>query len=251
MYPPGKIELPKNFLPEHPFDNGDMRLRDEKLAPWPRTPEIIRRHIAGYYAMITHVDAQIGRVLKALEDSGRADNTIIIFSADNGLAVGQHGLLGKQNLYEHSVRVPLVFAGPGVERGGKIDALCYLHDLFPTTCQLAGLEIPETVESMSLVPLLRGRKQRLRDSVFAGYKQVQRMVRNERYKLIRYPRAKRTQLFDLRGDPWETRDLSGEPRHAALIKDLTAELKAWQKKVGDDLDLDNPGPPPKRGTRRR
>jgi arylsulfatase A-like enzyme len=94
-----------------------MRIRDEKLAPWPRTPKEIRRHIADYYAIITHMDAQMGRVLSALKETGQAKNTIIVFAGDNGLAVGRHGLMGKQNLYEHSVHVPLIMSGPGIPKG--------------------------------------------------------------------------------------------------------------------------------------
>ncbi|MCL5745327.1 MAG: sulfatase-like hydrolase/transferase, partial [Acidobacteria bacterium] len=121
-YSPSRIALPKNFLPMHPFDNGNLKGRDEALAPWPRTPEIVREHIAAYYAMITHLDEQIGHVIKALESSGEADNTIIVFSADNGLALGSHGLLGKQNVFEHSMRVPLMISGPGIPRGRSITA---------------------------------------------------------------------------------------------------------------------------------
>ena len=241
-YPPDKIPVPPNFLPEHPFDNGEMRIRDERLAPWPRTPQIVREHIAAYYAMITHSDAQVGRVLDALEASGHADNTIVVFAGDNGLAVGQHGLMGKQSLYEHSLSVPLIFAGPGIPSGQRRDALVYLHDLFPTTCQLAGIDVPPTVESLSLVPVLTGSRQRVRDSIFGAYKSVQRSVRTERWKLIRYPYAKQTQLFDLQADPWETRNLAAEPRHAKLVEELNGRLRAWQKKVGDTLDIDNPPP---------
>jgi arylsulfatase A-like enzyme len=246
-YPPDKIELPPNFMPEHPFDNGEMRIRDEKLAPWPRTPEIIREHIAAYYAMITHLDAQIGRVLQALDESGQASNTIIIFGGDNGLAVGQHGLLGKQNLYDPSVRVPLIFSGPGIPVGERLDSLVYLHDIFPTTCELVGLPIPETVESKSLVPLLSGEEEKPYDSILAAYSDVQRMVRDERWKLIRYPYVDRTQLFDMAVDPWEMHDLSGDPQHAARMEALMGELKAWQERVGDKLDVDDPPPRPGSG----
>jgi len=107
LYPPEAIELPPNFLPQHPFDNGELTIRDEALAPWPRTPEVIREHLAAYYAMITEVDEQLGRVLDTLDARGLAAQTYVIFAGDNGLAVGQHGLMGKQNLYDHSVRVPL------------------------------------------------------------------------------------------------------------------------------------------------
>ena len=240
LYPPEKIELPPNFLPVHPFDNGELRIRDEMLAPFPRTPEAVRQHLAAYYAMITHVDAQIGRVLDALAAAGHADDTIVVFAGDNGLAVGQHGLMGKQNLYDHSVRVPLVFRGPGVPKGAACDALTYLHDVFPTTCDLAGLTVPESVESVSLAPLIAGRAKAVRDSVFAAYTSVQRMVRDERWKLIRYPYAARTQLFDLQADPWETKDLSAEPGQAGQIARLNKLLKQWQRRTGDRLDVDNP-----------
>ncbi len=147
LYDPGAMEVPENFAPEHPFDNGELRIRDEMLAPFPRTPEIVQEHIAAYYAMITHVDAHLGRVLDALEATGRADNTIVVFAGDNGLAVGQHGLFGKQSMYEHSIRVPLVMAGPGVPVGVTRGGACYLHDVFPTLCDLTGLDVPGSVET--------------------------------------------------------------------------------------------------------
>jgi arylsulfatase A-like enzyme len=242
MYPADKIELPPNFLPEHPFDNGELRIRDELLALFPRTPEIIRQHIAAYYAMITHVDYHIGRVLDALDARGATDNTLIIFAGDNGLAVGQHGLMGKQNLYEHSMRVPLVMCGPGIPQAERRDALVYLHDLMPTTLDLVGFETPSTVESLSLAPLLRGETARGRETVFGAYMSVQRMVRGDRWKLIRYPYAEVTQLYDLQTDPWETRNLADDPQHGDRIGELAERLHDWQKTTGDKLDLQNPPP---------
>ncbi|MBL8993981.1 MAG: sulfatase-like hydrolase/transferase, partial [Spirochaetia bacterium] len=111
LYPPEKIPLPENFLPEHPFDNGELRIRDEMLAPHPRTPEIIQRHIADYHAMVSHLDHSIGKIHKALKDSGEWENTIVLHTSDHGLAVGRHGLMGKQNMYDHSMRIPLIFGG--------------------------------------------------------------------------------------------------------------------------------------------
>lgn len=234
-YRPDKIKLPPNFLPQHPFDNGELKVRDEQLLPWPRTPEAVRREIALYYAMITHLDDQIGRLLRALDARGLRTNTVVVFAGDNGLAVGQHGLLGKQNLYDHSVRVPLLLRGPGIPAHRRSDALCYLHDIFPTLCELARLPVPATVEGQSLVPAMQGRPLDHRDTLFAAYREVQRMVRDDRYKLIEYPRAHRRQLFDLRRDPWETRDLSQEPRYAALVERLQAALRQWQQRVDDPL----------------
>ncbi len=228
LYPPGSISLPGNFMPEHPFDNGEMRIRDEALAPWPRTPGIVLQHLADYYAMISHVDAQIGRVLDALERSGRADDTCIIFTGDNGLAVGSHGLLGKQNLYDHSVRIPLVISGPGIRRGVRADGLCYLHDIFPTVCDLIDLPVPGSVESSSLAPLLKRRRARVRDSVFFAYKTFQRGVRtDDDWKLILYNVNGRrtTQLFNLADDPLEINNLAGDGEHSNRISELTQLLR--------------------------
>jgi arylsulfatase A-like enzyme len=234
-YPRKEIQVPPNFLPEFPFDQGDHKIRDEMLAPFPRTPEAIQAHRAEYYAIISHADAQIGRILDALEASGEADNTIIIFSADHGLAVGEHGLMGKQNQYDHSIRVPLILSGPDLPKGKKIDAMVYLHSLFPTTCEMAEIPVPDTVQAKSLLPLLTGEKARIHDSVYGAYKNMQRMVRTERYKLIRYPLAGETQLFDIKEDVWERNNLAKDPKHAALLQELDTQLLAWQKETGDPL----------------
>lgn len=239
MYDPAKIRLSGNFMPEHPFDNGQMKIRDEKLAAWPRTPEEIRKHIADYYAMITHVDAQIGRVLTALKRTGHAENTIIVFSADNGLAVGRHGLMGKQNLYEHSVHVPLIISGLGIPKGQRRDALCYVHDIYPTLCELVGVTVPASVKSKSLVPVLREPKKKIRDTLFFAYKDIQRGIRDERYKLILYSvKGKRTaQLFDLQVDRWELTNLADDPKYVEHMQRLTDELMRWKNELGDRSKL--------------
>ena len=235
LYDPDKIALPPNLLPEHPFDNGELRVRDELLAPWPRTPQEIRRHLAEYYAMITHADAQMARVLEVLRARGHAGNTIIVFAGDNGLALGQHGLMGKQNLYDHSVRVPLVMAGPGVPAGQRRTTYCYLLDIFPTLCDLVGIPIPETVEGRSLVPALRDPTEPIRDVLCCAYRHLQRSVRDRRYKLIEYAVEGRrtTQLFDIQADPWELHNLAGDPAHAGDLARLRSELARWQSECGD------------------
>ncbi|MCD6307923.1 MAG: sulfatase-like hydrolase/transferase [Candidatus Latescibacteria bacterium] len=241
-YEPEKIPLPENFLPRHPFDNGDFDIRDEKLAPWPRTPGEIRKHIAAYYAMITHLDACIVRLLDTLKETGQFENTIIVFAGDNGLAVGQHGLLGKQNLYEHSVHVPLVFSGPGIPKGVRWDAFCYLYDIFPTLCDLLGIPAPGSVDGKSLYPAFDDPGCRGRDSLFFAYKNFQRAVRTDRWKLILYNvRGERhTQLFDLLNDPLETADLSKEASHAGRIRELTVIMEDWFRETGDGVDLSKP-----------
>ena len=242
MYPPEEIPVPENFVPEHPFDNGEMRIRDEVLAPFPRTPEIVQQHIADYYGMITHMDAEMGRVLQTLKAAGHLDNTIVIYTADHGLAVGQHGLLGKQNLYNHSIRVPSIFAGPGISEGVTVDALTYLYDVFPTVCDLTGVECPDTTEGKSLVPLMEGCVDRVRATVFAAYRDIHRTISDGRWKLIRYYVSEETgkgtdyiQLFDLAEDPWETTNLADLPEHADRIRSLAADMQMWQTETDDFL----------------
>ncbi len=242
-YPPDSVSLPVNFMPEHPFDNGELRVRDEMLLPHPRTPEAVREDLGLYYGMISEVDAQIGRILDALEANGQRDNTLIVFAGDNGLAVGSHGLLGKQNLYEHSMRVPLILVGPGIPQGATRDALVYLYDLFPTLAEHAGLSIPETVEGRSLAPVLRDPEASVRDAVFYAYRDLQRGVRTaDNWKLIRYnvEGATQTQLFNLNEDPDELNNLATDPTHADRLDQLNALLLEESTANDDPLDLSDP-----------
>jgi arylsulfatase A-like enzyme len=237
--------LPQNFLPQIPFDNGAMTGgRDENLGAWPRTEAMIRDQLAEYYAMVEHLDAQIGRILAVLKARGLAENTIIVYAADNGLALGSHGLLGKQNVFEHSMRTPLIIAGPGLPKGKSTAAFTYLFDLFPTLCELAGVPAPAGVFGESLRPLWDGSKSSLRDTVFLPYIQVQRAVRDERWKLIRYPKLGYSQLFDLQTDPDETLSVYDDPARAPEIARLTAAMQRWQTKVGDTLILNTGSTPP-------
>jgi len=242
-YAPDSVSLPPNFLPEHPFDNGELRVRDEMLRAHPRTPEAVREELAAYYAMISEVDAQIGRLLDALDANGQLDNTLIVFAGDNGLAVGSHGLLGKQNLYEHSVRVPLILAGPGIPQNETRDALSYLFDLFPTLTELAGLPTPPTVQGRSLVPVLQDPDAAFREAVFYAYRDFQRGVRTaDNWKLIRYhvEGTLYTQVFDLNEDPYERRNLADDPAYVAQRERLEALLLEQSKAYHDRVDLADP-----------
>ncbi|MCC6861638.1 MAG: sulfatase-like hydrolase/transferase [Bryobacterales bacterium] len=232
LYRPERIPLPRNFLPEHPFDNGELKVRDEQLAAWPRTADEIRKHLRDYYAVMTGLDFHIGRLLRELRERGLYEDTIIIYSGDNGLALGSHGLMGKQSLYEHSMKVPLMFSGPGIRRG-RTDALVYLLDIYPTVMELVGGRMPPGLDGISLQPVIQGRARGVRDSLFTAYRDVQRAVRDERWKLIRYPKIGKTQLFDLRGDPDETRDLASDPGQADRIRRMTALMEKWRRRVGD------------------
>lgn len=239
-----KPPLPANFLPQHPFNNGELTVRDEQLEAWPRTEDAVRQHLADYYAAIMFVDEQVGRLLDALEKSRQAENTIVVFSSDHGLAIGSHGLMGKQSLYEHSMKAPLLMAGPGIPAGKKSDALCYLLDIFPTLGDLAGIAAPQGSEGLSLKPVMAGAQSILRASLFTSYKDCQRAWRDERWKLIVYPQVAKTQLFDLQSDPQEMQDLAGEAAHADKVKDLTAKLTTAQAETGDKQPLQVAEPKP-------
>ena len=241
-YNTSNISLPKNFLPKHPFDNGELIIRDENLLPFPRTEEAVKEEIAAYYAMISEVDDNIGKILKALDESGHADNTIIIFAADNGLAAGQHGLLGKQNLYDHSVRVPLVISGPGIKKGERTESLVYLNDIFPTVADIVGVEKPESIDGLSLLPILKDSKARIRESVYFLYKNFQRGVRTKNWKLIKYlvDGKKTTQLFNIKKDPLEINNLANDPKYKNKVEEMTVMLQEWMNKSGDSVQLDEP-----------
>jgi arylsulfatase A-like enzyme len=244
-YDPATVPLPPNFLTEHPFDHGNANQRDEKLLPLPRNPNEVKGEIAAYYAVISHLDEQVGRVMAALHATAQDENTIIIYTSDHGLAIGSHGLLGKQNMYEHTIGVPLIIAGPGIPRNRRLGAQTYLRDLYPTICDLLGAPIPASVEGRSLLPVLKGQSQEIHPEVYAYWHisssraakmaasgvtaelPIERMVRTDRWKLIYYSHLQRYQLFDLVSDPYELNDLSSRPEHERMKSELQGKLRDW------------------------
>lgn len=240
MYDPAAIVLPPNVVADRPFDkgfrgvghppdNGALAMRDEMLLGVPRDPAEIRRSVAEYYGMISHMDEWIGKIHDAVAEIGGGDNTLIVHTSDHGLAVGQHGLLGKQNLFQHSVTVPLLMAGPGIAPNRVDPALCYQHDLHPTLREAGGCPADDSGFFQSLPPMAPPRA-----SVGTAFASTQRMIRNSRYKWIVYQTPeKRTQLFDLQEDPWETRDLAQDPSRREVVKELQGQLRDWQVAVGD------------------
>jgi len=235
MYNPADISLPPNFCEEHRFDYGVKDIRDELLSEYPRTSSEIKKHIAEYYAMITHLDFEMGRVIKKLKEIGEYENTIIILAGDNGLALGQHGLMGKQSAYEHSVRVPLVFCGKGIPNNEVCDTYVYLLDIFPTICDFAGIAVPKTVEGKSLIPAMRKREEHARESLYFAYTDVIRAVKDKKYKLIEYrnDELSKSQLFDLKNDPFEQYDLIDRPEFKTIRTKLTNKLIGYKNEWND------------------
>ncbi|MCU0402419.1 MAG: sulfatase-like hydrolase/transferase, partial [Algoriphagus sp.] len=182
-----------------------------------------------YYGMISHLDSQIAKIVAALKESGKFENTIIVYAADNGLAAGSHGLLGKQSLYEHSIKVPLIITGPGIPKDKIFDAFAYIHDLYPTLAELAGLPKREDIDGKSLAPIIEGKQNQLREVMFNAYRHTVRSVRKENWKLIRYPERDFTQLFDLGNDPHELTNLSENPAFAGKKKELIDSRHLGQK----------------------
>ena len=236
LYAPDRMPLPKNFAEQHPFDHGNFDGRDEKLFAWPRTPKETRGELAAYYAVISHMDAQIGRILDALAKTGQLDNTLIVFTSDHGLAVGSHGLRGKQSMYEHTIGVPLVMRGPGIPKGRRLGTQCYLRDLFPTLCDLAGIQGPgATIDGLSLTPAINGERAQIHPFVVGYFRSFQRMIRLQDWKYIEYPAVEKRQLFNIAEDPDEMENLIDSPTSAAIRDELAGKLRRWLKEQSDPL----------------
>lgn len=227
-YPQEDIVLPEPRLPEgNPPSVPKAALASAKKEQASMTDEQRRAAIQAYHASISHMDAQLEKVLKALDDLGLANNTIVVFTSDHGYNLGHHGLWQKQSLFEQSIRVPLLIAGPGVSEAGKTcQHPTELVDLFPTLAQLCGVQQPDQLSGMSLVP-------QLKDVTAAGRKAAFSMVRNGRS--IRTARWRYTEwdggkdgveLYDHQIDPTEMKNLADDPTQASTIAELKALLAA-------------------------
>lgn len=247
--------LPANYLPEHPFHHGHPNLRDEVAVDgvweW-RDEATIRNEIGRQYACSENVDIQIDRVLKKLEAMGELENTYIFYTADHGMAIGRHGLQGKQNLYEHTWRVPFIVKGPGIKPGSRADGNIYLLDVLGTMCDLTGVEKPASVESISFRPVLEGKKDTIRSVMYGAYcggtKPGIRSVRRGDWKLIKWDvldgEVRETQLFNLKANPNEfldrdgmERDLAEDPDYADVRKEMEGLLLKKMERHGDPYPL--------------
>lgn len=236
-YPLDRIQVPENFIAEYPDmgNDGVAMIRDEKLAPFPRTKFAIQVNRQEYYASITHMDAQIGRILDELESSGKADNTWVLFSSDHGLSVGHHGLVGKQNMYEHALRVPFIVRGPGVNAGAIIETPIYLQDVMATTLEISGQEIPDFIDFKSVLPLLEGNDAHAYEYIYGAYMGTQRMIQRDGWKLIAYPKLGKMKLFNTADDRLEMNDLGADPEYAGKLDELTALLETAMDDMNDPM----------------
>lgn len=232
------MPLPPNFMPLHPFSFGyPMGIRDEYLAPYPRTPEVIKEQWAEYAGMISHMDDAIGKIMHALKSRGLDKNTLVVFLSDNGLALGSHGLLGKQSAYEHSMKIPMLMSGLNLSENQENDQLIYSFDLFPTILELIGISTVENPDGKSFLQSIQNPKILHRESILLAYREHQRAIRKGDYKLIRYPFVDKVVLYNLKNDPYELVDLSAKPEMEFLSNYLMKELENQQQVYADSAAL--------------
>lgn len=251
--------LQDNYLNKHPFFHGHPELRDEERVSgvWKNRDEnTIRNELGREYACSENIDIQIGKVLDKLEAMGELDNTYVIYTSDHGMSIGRHGLMGKQNLYEHTWRVPFIIKGPGIEAGKRVKGNIYLLDVLPTLCDLAGIDIPETVEGKSFTSVINGEKEVIRDVMYGVYaggtKPGMRTVKKGDWKLIKYDvmdgAVRETQLFNLAENPNEylpehgmpgemQTDLAENPKYAEKLAEMEALLLAEMEAHDDPYRL--------------
>lgn len=240
-YPLDNISIPISWMPEYPFKDGignGPGLRDEALAPFPRTEYATKKHIQEYYALITHLDDQIGAILDGLEESGQMENTYVIFTADHGLAIGRHGLLGKQSQFDHSIRAPFMIMGPDIPRGKINPSDIYLQDAMATSLELAGVQKPGYLYFNSVMDLVKNvRDKSYYNGIYGAYINYQRMIRKDGFKLIVYPELDKVLLFDMEQDPEEMNDLSEVEGYKTKVNDLFQDLISLQKELKDTLNI--------------
>ncbi|MGJ8723211.1 MAG: sulfatase-like hydrolase/transferase [Roseibacillus sp.] len=239
---PKQPSLPKNYLPAHPFDNTDLGVRDEVRVPgvWKNRDEnTIRNELGREFACSENIDIQIAKVLAKLEEMGELDNTYIIYTADHGMAIGRHGLQGKQNLYEHTWRVPFIVKGPGIKPGTRAQGNVYLLDSLATLCDLADIPPPATNQGKSFTKVLKGETETVRDVLYGAYcggaRPGMRAVRKGDWKLIKYESdkngTKETQLFNLDQNPDE---LLAEHQDPAVVSRTGSQPTESQVNLADN-----------------
>ena len=258
---PKQPPLQANYLAAQPFFHGHPGLRDEEMVSgvWKNRDELtIRNELGREYACVENIDNQLGKVLKKLEEMGELDNTYIVYTADHGIAIGRHAFMGKQNLYEHTWRVPFIVKGPGIKAGKRVEGNVYLLDVLPTFCDLAGIKIPETVEGKSMKPVLMGKKTEIRDIMYGAYcggtKPGMRTVKKGDWKLIKYDlmdgTIRETQLFNLKYNPNEylpehhktgimETNLANDPKYAKKLAEMEDLLLEEMKAHNDPYRLWN------------
>lgn len=218
--------------------SGELRAYDGMPKQGPFTPDQARALKHHYYAAVSYIDAQIGRLLDTLEQTGQRQNTIVIFWGDHGWKLGEHGEWCKHSNVENDTNVVLLLAAPGAKPGRSSRALVEFVDIYPTLCELAGLPRPSNLEGHSMVPLLDDPDRPWKSAAFSQYPRNQLMgyaMRTDRYRYVRWvnrnDRSKidAVELYDHQADPQENVNIAGDPAQAEIVKKLAAQFDAgWR-----------------------
>ncbi len=225
-------DLPKPGINYKTSKNMQMNLTQQKKA------------VAGYYAAVSYMDAQVGKVLDALESSEALDHTIIIFTSDHGFHLGEHDFWAKVSLLDESAKVPLIVCVPG-KPAGVSDSFVELIDLYPTTAKLCGLEIPQRLQGKDLVPVLDDPHDTIRDTAFCVSQNGNAiLLRNKRWAYIQYGEdaADGNELYDVQADPQQYHNLANSPDHAEVVADFKRQVT---QKLMDVRRNDLPPLPPR------
>ncbi len=227
LYPDATLQMP----PVRPSDRDDTprfswylhwELPELRLATLEKQNEW-RPLVRAYLASISYMDAQIGRVLDALDATGRAQETIVVLWSDHGWHLGEKGITGKNTLWDRSTRVPLIFAGPGIAKAAECGRPVELLDLFPTLLELTGMPARNALEGHSLAPQLKDAQAPRPWPAITTHNQGNHAVRTEQWRYIRYADGSE-ELYDMQRDPNEWLNLAGETKHAAIKLDLAKWL---------------------------
>jgi arylsulfatase A-like enzyme len=234
LYPEDEVILPRMLLDDRRDTPRFSWYLHWKL-PEPRQKFLLQegeqiKIVQAYLASVSFVDSQVGRVLEALERNGLADDTIVVLWSDHGYHLGEKQITGKNTLWDRSTRVPLIFAGPGVKQGQRSGRATELLDMYPTLSELCGLEIPDHLEGLSLVPQLKDANAPRSRPAITTHNHDNHAVRTERWRYIRYADGSE-ELYDMVNDPNEFTNLAADSRYTGDKLALRKQLPKINRKA--------------------
>ncbi|MBQ0734679.1 sulfatase [Aquimarina celericrescens] len=240
LYPEEEIEIPNNrFWPKdapgkRPFGFGELKKYQYVPKKYPVPDSIVHRMNRGYRASISYVDQMIGDVLNKLKETGQDKNTIIVLWGDHGFHLGEHDLFCKHVTFQNTIQVPLIIKVPDMQSGKKVEGMVEYVDIFPTLCELTGLQKPETIQGKSFMPLLKNIKEKGKEYIFSRFKTTV-SVRSDRYFYVQFIDDKgifvNEMLFDHQTDPYENQNIAHLPDMDEIVTELKEILEKHNKTI--------------------
>lgn len=227
-YPAKGIKLPQQVKGDQK-DIPKAGISKNSLRIGLRTKLKKQKVLRAYYASVSYMDAQVGKILQALDQLKLSDNTIVVFTADHGYHLGEHEFWQKMSLHEESTRIPLLLQVPG-KKPGRSTALCQQIDIYPTLAELCGLPVPKHIQGKSLAPIIGNPGHSVHESVYCLRGRNDHLLRTDRWALIRYGRGG-VELYDMQADPKQFTNLANSPKHEKVREDLLARLDARLKSI--------------------